>query len=188
MLEEEATDINTSKISRFCYIVAVEPCPNDDCSMINTLITILEKIWQNKNLLKVLKEPYFKLEVIFQIGNTTQKYIESQTCTICRMQFFFTMAYNFLSLQCYTTTRFINDDKIFEPVRNWQQNQWAMNSTFKIKVVFGCVNCQHTWACTSTMNLSLVMILQATTTPIGIQIFKKKIVTFYNLMTIIHKQ
>jgi hypothetical protein len=89
MLEEEAIDINTSRISRFCYIVVVEPCPNDDCSMINTLIIILEKIWRNKNLLKVLKEPYFKLEIIFQIGNTTQKYIEFQTCTICRMQIFF---------------------------------------------------------------------------------------------------
>ncbi len=105
MLEEEAIDINTSRISRFCYIVAVEPCPNDDCSMINTLTMILEKNWRNKILLKVLKEPYFKLEAIFQIGNTTRKFIESQIAQYVGCKFFFTMAYKFLSLRCYTTSR-----------------------------------------------------------------------------------
>ncbi len=43
MLKKESININTLRISRFCYIVVVEPCPNDECSMINTLTTILEK-------------------------------------------------------------------------------------------------------------------------------------------------
>jgi hypothetical protein len=47
MLEEEVIDINTSRISRFSYIVAIEPCPNDDFSMTNTLTMILEKNSRN---------------------------------------------------------------------------------------------------------------------------------------------
>jgi hypothetical protein len=84
-----------------------------------------------------------------------------------------TMVYKILSLQCYATIWFINDDKMFKPVGNWQQNQWALNSTFKTKIVFGYVNGQHTWACANTMNLSLIVLLQTTTTPIRFKSSKK---------------
>jgi hypothetical protein len=46
MSKEENTNINTSRISRFCCITLVESSPNN-CSTTNTSITSLKKIVEN---------------------------------------------------------------------------------------------------------------------------------------------